>query len=140
MTNLTAKTIAGRNWENFVVDSIPLDVANTVVTGKKKFSGTVTINKNDSSLAFMNTRNISSDYASTAFIDESTVFSGTNEVGANISVIILEKINASSSLKLNNSNVGNTNLEWLYLNTVGKETGIFDITGKLEFSENLDLD
>eukprot|EP00092_Neocalanus_flemingeri_P039028 GFUD01042487.1.p1 GENE.GFUD01042487.1~~GFUD01042487.1.p1 ORF type:complete len:3096 (+),score=601.77 GFUD01042487.1:67-9354(+) len=141
--NLEAKSVDGRDWASFVADAMPrtsVDDTTVTVTGNKKFSGVVTLEKADTTLNLFNKKNLASEFADAAFIDEETTFIGSNTFSQSVTIEAGKYLAAEDSLTLTDSTITDVgNLEWLYDHTIKKSDTKKDITGKLVFTNDLTL-
>jgi len=145
--NLEAKLVDGRDWNMFVADAMPgvaTEDSTTMVTvtGNKQFSGEVTLEKADTTINLFNTKNLETEYAAAAFLEE-TIFTGSNTFTGDGKVTFEagKFLTAKESLALTDSTIPDVgNLEWLYDNTIKIDDNLVNlITGKIKFIQDLSL-
>ena len=145
---LTADKVRGRDWNEFVEDTIPVvSLEEQIITGEKIFSGSVEIKDTNSSVKTFNGIDLNSAYGEHAFIDQPATFTASNTFNQTVTFEVGNNLRAKILLTLEDPEIetGDTDtpvfdVAFVFTKSVlTDDTATVDITGKLVFTNNLTL-
>ena len=152
VSGLTSDKVRGRDWNEFVEDTIPaLSSEDQTITGDKIFSGSVAIAGSDSEVETFNEIDLNSAYEEHAFIDQPVSFTASNTFTYNqthrVTFGVGFDLRAESLLTLEDPEIetGDSDtpvfdVAFVFNSSVlTEDPATVDIKGRLVFTNNLTL-
>ena len=152
VSELTSDNVRGRDWKEFVLDTIPVvSLEDQAITGHKIFTGSVAINNSDSEVGTFNDIDLNSAYDDHAFTDQPVTFTAPNTFTYNQSSLVTFAVGfglrAASRLTLEDPEIRTGDRDTPVFDVafvfdksvLNEDTVTVDIRGKLVFTQNLTL-